>query len=214
MKILLSLIIILTGASFVPGQQEPEPATDPIEQLRLSPDQRQSIRRILADGRDERQMTNRRLREANVALDQALDTQPVDENLVEQKINELSAAQAAQLRMRIHTEMKIRRILRPEQLATLQRLRLQLRDVMNPQRLNAAPNKPSGPGVRFERRRRRSPRRHIARERCRRWKPAIIWFPGLWPLLVWNSLTPSALSTRNYSNTQLELTKTNDNCGP
>ena len=139
MKILLSLIIILTGASFVPGQQEPEPATDPIEQLRLSPDQRQSIRRILADGRDERQMTNRRLREANVALDQALDTQPVDENLVEQKINELSAAQAAQLRMRVHTEMKIRRILRPEQLATLQRLRLQLRDVMNPQRLNRRP---------------------------------------------------------------------------
>jgi Spy/CpxP family protein refolding chaperone len=139
MKILLSLIIILTGVSFVPGQQEPEPATDPIEQLRLSPDQRQSIRRILADGRDERQMTNRRLREANVALDQALDTQPVDENLVEQKINELSAAQAAQLRMRIHTEMKIRRILRPEQLATLQRLRLQLRDVMNPQRLNRRP---------------------------------------------------------------------------
>jgi Spy/CpxP family protein refolding chaperone len=84
-------------------------------------------------------MTNRRLREANVGLDQALDTQPVDENLIEQKINELSAAQAAQLRMRIHTEMKIRRILRPEQLAALQRLRLQLRDVMNPQRLNRRP---------------------------------------------------------------------------
>ncbi len=136
MKILLSLMIILTGGSFVPAQQEPEPATDPIEQLRLSPDQRQAIRRIVADGRDERQMTNRRVREANVALDQALDTQPTDENLVEQRIDELAAAQAAQLRMRIHTEMKIRRILRPEQLATLQRLRLQVRDVMNPQRLN------------------------------------------------------------------------------
>jgi Spy/CpxP family protein refolding chaperone len=145
MKILLSLLIILTGASFVPAQQEPEPTTDPIEQLRLSPDQRQAIRRILADGRDERQSTNRRLREANVALDQALDTQPIDENLIEQKINELAAAQAAQLRMRIHTEMKIRRILRPEQLATLQRLRLQLRDVMNPQRLNRRPQQPFRP---------------------------------------------------------------------
>ena len=139
MKILLSLIIILTAVSFAPAQQEPEQPTDPIEQLRLSPDQRQAIRRILADGRDERQMTNRRVREANVALDQALDTQPNDENLIEQKINDVAAAQAAQLRMRIHTEMKIRRILRPEQLATLQRLRLQLRDVLNPQRLNRRP---------------------------------------------------------------------------
>lgn len=136
MKILLSLLIILTGATFVPAQQEPEPATDPIEQLRLSPDQRQAIRRILADSRDERQMTNRRLREANVALDQAMDALPTDENLIEQRITELAAAQAAQLRMRIHTEMKIRRILRPDQLATLQHLRLQLCDVVNPQRLN------------------------------------------------------------------------------
>jgi Spy/CpxP family protein refolding chaperone len=139
MKILLSLIIILTAGSFALAQQEPEPTTDPIEQLRLSPDQRQAIRRIVAEGRDERQMTNRRVREANVALDQALDAQPTDENLIEQKINDLAAAQAAQLRMRIHTEMKIRRILRPDQLATLQRLRLQLRDVMNPQRLNRRP---------------------------------------------------------------------------
>jgi Spy/CpxP family protein refolding chaperone len=136
MKILLSLIVILTAATFAPAQQEPEPTRDPIEQLRLSPDQRQAIRKIVADTRDERQMTNRRVREANVALDQALDAQPADENLIEQRINELATAQAMQLRMRIQTEMKIRRILRPDQLATLQRLRLQLRDVMNPQRLN------------------------------------------------------------------------------
>jgi Spy/CpxP family protein refolding chaperone len=118
------------------AQQQPEPATDPIEQLRLSPDQRQAVRQIVAGTRLERQSTNRRLREANVALDQALDAEPIDENLIEQRINEVSAAQAAQLRMRIHTEMKIRRILRPEQLATLRRLRLQLRDVVAPQRRN------------------------------------------------------------------------------
>ena len=134
MKILLSLILVLTACGFAMAQQEPEPTTDPIEQLRLSPDQRQAIRRIVADNRIERQTTNLRLREANVALDQALDTD--DENLIEQRINEVATAQAAQLRMRIHTEMKIRRILRPEQLATLRRLRLQVRDVMSPQRMN------------------------------------------------------------------------------
>lgn len=136
MKILLSLILALTAAGFAMAQQEPEITTDPIEQLRLTPDQRQTIRRIIADTKNERQMTNLRLREANIALDQALDATPADENLIEQRINEVAAAHAAQLRMRIHTEIKIRRILRPEQLATLRRLRLQVRDVMNPQRMN------------------------------------------------------------------------------
>lgn len=134
MKILLSLIFVLTVFGIAQAKQEPGLNTDPIEQLRLTPDQRQAIRRIVADSRIERQTTNRRLREANAALDQALDSEPTDENLIEQRINEVAAAQAAQLRMRIHTEMKIRRILRPDQLATLRHLRLQMRDVMAPQR--------------------------------------------------------------------------------
>jgi Spy/CpxP family protein refolding chaperone len=136
MKILLSLILVLTAATFTTAQQPPEPAADPIEQLRLTPDQRQAVRQIVADTRIERQTTNRRLREANVALDQALDAEPTDESLIEQRINEVAAAQAAQLRMRINTEIKIRRILRPDQLATLRRLRLQGRDVLAPQRMN------------------------------------------------------------------------------
>lgn len=136
MKILLSLLLVLTAATFAMAQQEPEINTDPIEQLRLTPDQRQAIRRIVAGNKAERQTTNLRLREANVALDQALDADPTDENLVEQRINEVAAAQAAQLRMRIRTEMQIRRVLSPEQIATLRRLRLQVRDVMSPQRMN------------------------------------------------------------------------------
>jgi len=136
MKIMLSLLLILTATSFAIAQQQPDPAMDPIEQLRLTPDQRQAVRQIVADTRLERQSINRRLREANVALDQALDAEPTDENLIEQRINEVATAHAAQLRMRIHTEMRIRRILNPEQLATLRRLRLQLRDVVVPQRRN------------------------------------------------------------------------------
>ena len=137
MKILASLLFVLTVATLAFAQQQDLPVTpDPIEQLALSPQQRQAIRQIVNENKDERQMTNRRVREANVALDQALDAEPSDENLIEQRINELASAQAAQLRMRIHTEMRIRRVLRPEQIATLRRLRLQVRDVMNPQRMN------------------------------------------------------------------------------
>ena len=67
------------------------------------------------------------LRSGGVRLD-------VDEALIDQRLNELATAQAAQMRMRIYTELKIRRELRPEQLATLRRLRLQARDFINAQR--------------------------------------------------------------------------------
>lgn len=139
MKLVTALLMLLTAATIALAQQDPvvNPAQpDPIEQLRLTPDQRQAIRRIVAENRDERQATNQRVREANAALDQALESDPPDENVIEQKINELTSAQTAQLRLRIQTEIKIRRILHPEQIATLRRLRLQVRDVMNPERRN------------------------------------------------------------------------------
>ena len=144
---LMAVVVLLTMTSLSAAQ---EPATapaveDPIAQLRLTPEQRRRIRMVLEQNKDERQTTNRRLREANLALDQALDADPVDENVVEQRVNELAAAQAAQLRMRVQTEVKIRRELRPEQLATLRRLHLQIRDVMGAQRpintFNERPNR-------------------------------------------------------------------------
>ena len=136
---LLAVVLFLTVAAPVfatqdamqPGQDMPD---DPIEQLRLTPEQRQRIRMIVEQNKNERQSTNRRLREANVALDQALDTEPIDEAVIQQRINEVAMAQAAQLRMRIETEIKIRRELRPEQLAMLRALRLQIRDVVGDQR--------------------------------------------------------------------------------
>ena len=152
MKLLTALSLLLAFATFAVAQQpapqtDPAATVDPIEQLRITPDQRQAIRQIVGENKDERQGTTRRVREANIALDQALDAEPTDQNLIEQRITELAAAQAEQLRLRIHTEMRIRRILRPEQIATLRRLRLQVRDVMNPQRLNN-PRVPANQGFR------------------------------------------------------------------
>lgn len=114
--------------------QDTTTPVDPIEQLRLTPEQRHKIRMITEQTKDERQMTNRRVLEANMALDQALDAQPPDENLIEQRASELAAAQAAQLRMRIQMELRIRRELTPEQRAALRRLRFQVRQVMRVQR--------------------------------------------------------------------------------
>ena len=132
--ILLLAAILLSSAGFTVAQELTPSTTDPIEQLRLAPEQRQRIRLILEENKDERQSINRRVREANVALDQALDADPMDETVIDQRVNELAAAQAAQMRMRIQTEVKIRRELRPEQLAILRRLRLQARDFIGAQR--------------------------------------------------------------------------------
>ena len=145
--ILLAIMLLtLTSSAFAMQDQAPPVAVeDPIEQLRLTPEQRQRIRMIVEETKTERQMTNRRLRQANIALDQALDAEPIDDNLIEQRINELAAAQAAQTRMRIHFEIRIRRELRPEQLATLKRLQLEIRDIMGaqqgPNRLNRRPGR-------------------------------------------------------------------------
>ena len=133
---LIAVALFLALATPVFASQDPAqdfPA-DPIEHLHLTPEQRQRIRVILEQNKLERQSTNRRVREANVALDQALDADPVNESVIEQRVNELAAAQAAQLRMRIATEIKIRRELRPEQIAILRSRRLQIRDVVGPQR--------------------------------------------------------------------------------
>ncbi len=136
---LLIAAVLLLAASAAIGhaqvtQPDPNGFADPIEQLRLTPDQRERIRVILEENKSERQMTIRRVREANVALDQALDAERIDEALIDQRINDLSTAQAAQMRLRIRTELQIRRELRPQQLVTLRRMRLQARDVMGGQR--------------------------------------------------------------------------------
>jgi Spy/CpxP family protein refolding chaperone len=142
-SMLLLAAVFIAGTSFSYAQEMAPSAPDPIEQLRLTPDQRQRIRMIFDQNKDERQSINRRVREANVALDQALDAEPTDETVIDQRLNQLATAQAAQMRMRIQTELKIRRELRPEQLATLRRLRLQVRDFVNGQRpLNQRPTNP------------------------------------------------------------------------
>jgi Spy/CpxP family protein refolding chaperone len=133
------LLLTTTTATHAQDAATP-PVEDSINQLNLTPEQRQRIRTIFEANKTERQSTNRRLREANMALTQALDAEPIDENMIDQRLNELAAAQAAQMRMRIQIELKIRRELSPEQLATWRRLRLQMRDFMGAQRpLNQRP---------------------------------------------------------------------------
>ena len=163
--VLFSLAIIAACYSTALAQdqpQQPPPATtsDPIEQLRLTPDQRQRIRVVRDDTRQERAIINQRQRETNIALQQAIDADPLDELLIEQRLQDAAAAQAASMRLRIQTEIRIRRILTREQLATLRVLQLQaqglLRDRNADQRpgrdRNTRPNEQNGAAPLFPRR--------------------------------------------------------------
>ena len=106
-----------------PDSQQQPPSDDPIRELNLSPEQRERIRAIREQLQGERATINQRLRETNRALIETLDADNPDESVVEQRLRDVAAAQAAAMRMRVLSEVRIRRVLTPEQLITLRTLR-------------------------------------------------------------------------------------------
>ena len=109
-------------------QQIGRAVDDPVRELNLSPEQRESIRVIREQTKEERAAINQRLHETNRALVEVLDSDNPNEAVVEQRLRELAAAQAASMRMRVLTEFRIRRVLTPEQQNTLRMLRQNARD--------------------------------------------------------------------------------------
>jgi Spy/CpxP family protein refolding chaperone len=144
--IFLATLTIFVGAMSVAGQtvqaqtapQMPQQRPfggDPIRQLNLTPEQREEIRVIREANREERATINQRVRETNRALEEVLDTDNPDEAAVEQRVREAAAAQAAAMRMRIVSEVKIRRVLTQEQRALLRELRRQAHEARGERRL-------------------------------------------------------------------------------
>jgi Spy/CpxP family protein refolding chaperone len=140
---LLTLLTLLAFLVAVPAshgqtaqqpQVTPEPQQgaqggDPIRQLNLTPEQREQIRSIREANKAERATINQRLRDANQALEEALDSDTPDEAVVEQRMRDLAAAQGSAMRMRILTEVRIRKVLTAEQLRVLRNLRYQARQL-------------------------------------------------------------------------------------
>lgn len=121
----------LTDSQTRPRSSETDAAQpnlqDPIQQLNLTPEQREKIRAIREQLREERAAVGQRLQETNRTLQNALDADSPDEALVENLIKDVAAAQAAAMRLRILSEVRIRRVLTREQIDTLRRLRLEAR---------------------------------------------------------------------------------------
>jgi len=119
-----------------PAAQQPGPNQDPIAQLNLTPEQRQQIRAIRMQAKDERAAINQRLRETQLALDKALDSDTPDEALIEQRAREAGEARAAAIRMQAVVQAKIRRVLTPEQIQTLRALLVEQGKLQRQRRLD------------------------------------------------------------------------------
>ncbi len=134
------------GATFTEPQQQqaegPEgrPLQDPIRKLNLTPEQMEEIRNIRESQRGERAEIGRRVRETWRALEEALESDAPDEAVVDQLLRDSAEAQAAELRLRILTELRIRRVFTPEQRETAKTLRQQARQLRRER-------SPGNPGV-------------------------------------------------------------------
>jgi Spy/CpxP family protein refolding chaperone len=115
-----------------PQQSQTDPAqTRPIQanqlpdlaQLNLTPEQIQKIRGINAELKDQRQAANQRLRLAQRALAEAIESPTPDEKLIDQRSHEVADAQAATIRLRSLTEARVLQVLTPEQRVRLREMR-------------------------------------------------------------------------------------------
>jgi Spy/CpxP family protein refolding chaperone len=88
----------------------------------------------------------RRLNAARRALDEAIYADEVSEALVEERARELSQAQAALVRLRAQTELRVRRVLTAEQLQAFRDLRQGARLRQRAQRRQALRDQRRQPG--------------------------------------------------------------------
>jgi Spy/CpxP family protein refolding chaperone len=127
--IIVATFVLFAAAPSISAQAPEQPPQqkgfggDPVRQLNLTPEQRELIRAIREQSRGDRATVNQRVREANKALEEALDAEAAEQAIIEQRIQEVAAAQAAAMRMRIMTEVKIRQVLTAEQRTMLKLMR-------------------------------------------------------------------------------------------
>ncbi|MCA1623018.1 MAG: periplasmic heavy metal sensor [Acidobacteria bacterium] len=133
----LTLIGLLVAFSFLSVKAQDEmPSSDTsmqnnirerrpklVQQLDLTPEQMQQIRRINAEQKPLLRDAQIRLREANQNLDQAIYAENANETNIQARIKETQIAQAEVIKIRSTMELAIRRILTAEQLSKFRETR-------------------------------------------------------------------------------------------
>ena len=132
--LLLAIVAIQVRAQTPPPQNPSEPAQTqtPANQpgqfadlapLNLSPDQIQKIRAINSELKEQRQAANQKLRQAQRALAEAVESPTPNESLIDQRSHELADAQANAIRLRSLAESRILQVMTPEQRIRLREMR-------------------------------------------------------------------------------------------
>ncbi len=135
-SVLAGLILLAGAGTRAQGQNpqnplEPGPAQSQNQgnqipdfgPLNLTPDQIQRIRGINAELKDQRQAAVQRLRQAQRALTEAIESPTPNEALIDQRSREVADAQAATIRVRSLSEARILQVLTPEQRIRLREMR-------------------------------------------------------------------------------------------
>ena len=133
--ILLLAIVSVQVRAQTPTQQNPsEPAQTQTQaapagqlpdfaQLDLKPEQVQKIRAINAELKEPRQAAGMKLRQAQRALAEAVESPTPNEALIDQRSHELADAQAGMIRLRSLSEARVLQVLTPEQRIRLREMR-------------------------------------------------------------------------------------------
>jgi Spy/CpxP family protein refolding chaperone len=133
-------------ATAPPNNANPDDTVSLLRQLNLSPEQIGQMQEIQRENGPQARTLNQRLNQARRALDQAIYADTLDEALIRQRARDVSEAQAALVYLRAQTELRVRRVLTPEQLQTFRNLRQQAQRQRRLQRqLNRGIN-PQRPG--------------------------------------------------------------------
>lgn len=106
-----------------PMNQPQDRRGDALRELGLSREQMQQMRRLNMERRPLMNEAQRRVREANRALDDAIYADEVNETEVQARLKELHAAQGDVIRVRFMNELAVRKMLTPEQLVKFRELR-------------------------------------------------------------------------------------------
>lgn len=112
-----------SGEPQQPGAQQNNQVEQMLGPLNLTQEQVRRIRIINSELKDERQAANFRLRTAQRALGEAIQSPTPDETLIAQRSKEVADAQANTIRLRSVTEARVLQVLTPEQRMKLREMR-------------------------------------------------------------------------------------------
>lgn len=133
--ILIALVAMFGGALYAQDPPHPQDAAqfeqqpdrpNLLENLGLRQEQIRRIRLMNRDRKPAMDAAQLRLREANRALDMAIYGDSLDESAVQARLKEFQQAQGDVARIRFQSELELRKILTPEQLARFRMLRARL----------------------------------------------------------------------------------------